>query len=100
MIEWILVGIIALLQLVDGCTTREILKHGGRELNPIQSWLMNRLGIVPSLLVSKCTLVAGSVCAASLAGQEPALTVLLYFVALMYAYVCAHNIQVWKTYKM
>jgi hypothetical protein len=100
MIEWILVVIIALLQLVDGYTTREILKHGGRELNPIQKRLMDWLGVIPSLVVSKFALVACSVWAASLAGQEPALKVLLYFVALMFTYVCAHNIQVWKNYKM
>jgi hypothetical protein len=99
MIEWILLAIIILLQVLDAATTLSILKLGGRELNPMLKWLMDRLGVVPALAVSKLVLVGGVAVVAMLAENTPALKVLLYLVAMIFAFVCANNIQVWKNLK-
>lgn len=42
---------LAVLQVLDGWTTRHILSHGGRELNTLMAWLMDEIGVVPALTV-------------------------------------------------
>ena len=46
------------LQAFDGWTTYQILKNGGRELNPIVKFLMDKLGRYPGLLVLKAAAAA------------------------------------------
>lgn len=54
---WIVV--IALLQAADAYLTAHILKHDGRELNPVMDWVFDRIGVVPGLIITKTLFVAG-----------------------------------------
>lgn len=45
------------LQVSDAVLTLLILRDGGRELNPIMRWLMDKIGIVPALVWVKLGLV-------------------------------------------
>ena len=47
----------AALQVSDAVLTLLILRDGGRELNPIMRWLMDKIGIVPALVWVKLVLV-------------------------------------------
>lgn len=44
---------IVLLNVLDVLTTMHVLSKGGREINPMVSWMIGKLGIVPALLVVK-----------------------------------------------
>jgi hypothetical protein len=46
-----------ILQMGDYVTTLEILKRGGRELNPVMKWLMDNIGVNPALFFSKAVLI-------------------------------------------
>ncbi len=52
MLEFLLV-VLALLQILDIYTTYNILKLGGRELNPILNKLFDKVGVIPGLIVPK-----------------------------------------------
>lgn len=43
----------AALQAVDVTLTVLVLRKGGRELNPIMRWFMDRLGMIPGLAAPK-----------------------------------------------
>lgn len=43
----------------DGILTYRIIKAGGRELNPVVRWMMDRAGIVPALVIPKALLLWG-----------------------------------------
>lgn len=51
--EKIVFLVFILLQIADFLTTVWILNRDGRELNPVINWVMNKLGIIPALLVVK-----------------------------------------------
>ena len=53
----LLLVLFAALQVSDAVLTLLILRDGGRELNPIMRWLMNKIGIVPALVWVKLGLV-------------------------------------------
>lgn len=53
-----LILLFAALQVSDAVLTLLILRDGGRELNPIMRWLMDKIGIVPALVWVKLGLVA------------------------------------------
>jgi len=55
--EKLLIALIA-LNVLDAFLTVRILKDGGRELNPIMAKMMDRIGDVPALLLSKAVMVA------------------------------------------
>ena len=66
----ILLALLLALQVADGRTTYLLLSRGGRELNPVVRWAINRCGLVPGLLLAKGA-VALSVVGCTLAGQIP-----------------------------
>ena len=45
--------LLAILMTADSVLTYFVLQRGGRELNPIVKWLMNKFGQVPALAGSK-----------------------------------------------
>jgi len=53
MISIILLILFAVLQIADGVTTITALKSGRSEGNPILLWAMNRVKIIPALVVFK-----------------------------------------------
>lgn len=44
------------LQMADAYTTYVILSKGGRELNPVMRVIMDRMGVLPGLLICKILL--------------------------------------------
>lgn len=50
--------VLALLQALDYHTTLTILSCGGKELNPMMSWLMDRLGIEQALIFKGIAVLA------------------------------------------
>ena len=53
----ILLLALVILNVLDIYTTIRILRHGGSEVNPIMSWLMDKLGVMPALIVPKTLLL-------------------------------------------
>ncbi|WP_440030312.1 DUF5658 family protein [Chromobacterium amazonense] len=54
-----LIALCVLLQLLDVATTWHVIRRGiGREANPLLRAVMARMGILPSLLLTKCLLLA------------------------------------------
>ena len=51
---WILFCIFTILQLFDIWSTSTILRRGGKELNKIMRLLINKLGVLPALILTKC----------------------------------------------
>lgn len=45
------------LQILDGWSTMRVLDHGGRELNGVVAWLMNKLGREHGIIVAKALAV-------------------------------------------
>jgi len=99
MVEWILLAIIILLQVVDTVTTATLLKQGCYEWNPLQKWLMDRLGVLPSLIATKLVFVGGCFLCAWYAELAIYFKVALYLFAIIFVYVCANNISLWKNHK-
>jgi uncharacterized protein YacL len=58
---WIFFVIFVLIQVFDVYSTVQILKQGGRELNPIMRKLMARFGVILALIISK-VIVVGLLC--------------------------------------
>jgi hypothetical protein len=80
--------IFCLLQIFDVYSTYQILNAGGREVNPMMNWLMDRVGVMAALIGTK-VLAVGMLGAAVAYAQEPvamsALAVLdLYYAVMMY----------------
>jgi hypothetical protein len=80
-------ALVATLQVADAYLTWRLLTNGGRELNPIVRILMERLGIVAGLALTKLALLA--VTALWLADHF----VLMLLLAGLYTWVVRHN---WK----
>jgi hypothetical protein len=53
----ILFGIFVVLQALDALLTLHILSRGGRELNPVMAWAMDRVGPATALATMKLALV-------------------------------------------
>ena len=53
----LLVGFFCLLQVADAVTTYTVLDQGGRELNPVMRYVMDKMGMVPGLIVAKLALI-------------------------------------------
>lgn len=50
----------AVLQVADAyVTVRALALPGKREANPIMAWFMDKLGVVPALILTKVVVVAG-----------------------------------------
>lgn len=51
---WTLSIGVAVFQAVDFWTTKKILERGhSRELNKVMAWLMDKIGVVPTLIITK-----------------------------------------------
>lgn len=61
--QTILLIVFVCLSVCDVLTTLQILKKGGRELNPIMKWAMDKLGTLPGLLLPKVIVLSGAVAA-------------------------------------
>ena len=57
-ILWLLFALFAVLQVLDIITTIKAIDGGAVEANPIIKALMDKIGMVPALLVSKAVIVA------------------------------------------
>ena len=71
--------VLAMLQALDGFTTRRILDQGGRELNPVMRAGFAAIGFWPTIAAKGAALVALGAWGASHAGAAaPGLLVVLY----------------------
>ena len=78
------------LQVADIITTLLILRDGGRELNPVVKWFIDRLGPVAGLLVIK--LLACAIL--SYAVYSGAVNVwIVYALCAVYVYVVGRNLS-------
>jgi hypothetical protein len=87
---WLFI-LFAALQVIDAYLTVRVLSQGGRELNPMIAWFMDKLGVIPALVVLKgigIAVVAGLVWS----GNEYADEFLMVFCAL-YVGVAVWNYQ-------
>lgn len=50
---YLLLSLLLLLQYYDGLTTYRVLQRGGRELNPLVRWCINKFGLLNGLLLVK-----------------------------------------------
>ena len=46
---------LVILNVLDIYTTLRVLRQGGEELNPVMDWLMDKVGVIPALIVPKAT---------------------------------------------
>lgn len=71
--------VLAVLQALDGFTTRRILDQGGRELNPVMRAGFETIGFWPTIALKGIALVALGAWGASHAGAAaPGLLVAIY----------------------
>lgn len=77
---------LAVLQIFDAWLTHQILLRGGRELNPLMRWAIQKAGVLPGLLVPKA-LVMGALLYA-----QPPVWLMGALVALHMA-VCGYNLS-------
>jgi hypothetical protein len=73
-----------LLHIADTATTLEIIRRGGRELNPLMAWAMQKIGNESALMLAK-----GAFCYGLWRWSE---TWTLAALAFFYALVVWHNI--------
>jgi O-antigen/teichoic acid export membrane protein len=87
---WVLVALLAVLQLGDMLTTLRVLAQGGSEVNPVMAWLMRKLGRVGALALKVASIIAT---AAAIAAMLPATQAVGLLAALcgLYVWVIAHN---------
>lgn len=90
---WILFALFIVVQVLDIYTTVHVLLAGAREANPLMHWLMERIGMVPGLLVGKAIVVA-IVLAAVLYAPSTHLTLAVAIVDCLYAGACLHNYRI------
>lgn len=76
------------LNVADAVLTERILRKGGRELNPVMRWAMEKIGVIPALGIGKAVAVA----LVAVFAQE----VMEAMIALcvLYAGIVANNIRV------
>ena len=81
----ILFVLIVVLQVADAYLTSRILGAGGHELNPVMRLLMDRMGVMPGLVVAK---VALSAMIGLFLRHQP---LLLALIAVLYGCVVVNN---------
>jgi hypothetical protein len=91
MLDIYLLIAIGTLQILDGITTCQALEGGnGVEANPALKWIMDRVGVVGTLVVTKVLLMA-AVIAAALVYPSIYLTWVLGIVVVGYCWVVGNN---------
>ena len=88
----ILVAVFAALQLADGVSTHVLLARGHREANPVMAWLMDRIGVLPALLLAKGASIGVALWSASLYDAQHVLPALV-FLCTFYVYVVYNNVR-------
>ena len=84
--------LLTLLQVFDGWTTYKILRLGGRDLNPVVRWIMEKIGEYEGLVVIKTFgIVLVWVIALNSINITP---VLLAGLGIFYGLVTMHNYKV------
>lgn len=76
---------LAVLQALDGFTTRRILDQGGRELNPVMRWAFARVGFWPAMAIKTALVPA----LAWVGGPYAAMALLAIYVV-----VVANNVRI------
>ena len=82
MVILILLGILILLQIADAWTTVKVLKHG-YEKNKLLAKLMDKIGVIPALIVSKVVgmgIIIGGIWLALDLGRNIITVVLILFI--------------------
>ena len=84
----VLVASLCCLVIADGVLTYEILRRGGKELNPVMRWIFEKLGVIEGIVVSRLVMLATFGFAAQVI---PAWAFLVLFA--FYAFVITHNVN-------
>lgn len=95
MLVYFLYALFAVLQVADLTTTVIAIKKGGGEGNKILASLMNKVGVLPALLVVKTLLVAIVYLVVAYVSHPWAEALISAFIAL-YVWVVVNNINVIK----
>jgi hypothetical protein len=90
-VSYVLFVVFLMLIAADGWTTYRILRSGGRELNPVIKWLVERIGLLPALIVTRAV-GAGLVWSLVLGGAWYVIAVL----DLIFAYTVYNNVMVMR----
>jgi len=90
MIESFLFIVLANLQGLDIWTTKTILDSGGKELNPVMKFFMDKLGVLKALFLIKGLFLGLVAYGIIMNAVSP---ILLGVLCVVYAVVVAHN---WK----
>ena len=97
MLNYILAGLLIAIQIFDLYSTMKILGAGGQELNWLMKWLMSKLGVLPSLAITKIGVVALVVLGLVCFGGDIKLTVGLAVVNIFYIILMVGNFKALKT---
>lgn len=82
----ILLSFLCCLVVVDGLLTHEILRRGGRELNPVLRKLFEKIGVVEGLVLSRAMLIM-----VFIASLNTMPTIGWFALNVFYAFVIAYN---------
>ncbi len=94
MIIWILFAVFAILQFLDILTTVKVLDlPGGYESNKLVKAVMDRIGVLPALLLIKSFAVSG-IAAAIFFAPDLAMIISLAAVCCFYLWVIVNNLNV------
>lgn len=96
----ILILVLIVLQLLDIYSTYNILKLGGKELNPLLAKLFELIGVMPGLVLAK-TIFIGILLYFYITKQETIQVLItpLILISIVYAYIVQNNFKVLKTLK-
>ena len=78
--------VLVALNSLDIYTTIRILRQGGTELNPVVSWLMDKVGVIPALIIPKTLFL--SACWFFLLDLP---TMVMFGLCCFYALIVLHN---------
>ena len=84
----ILAILLIALNIFDSYSTYKILRAGGKEVNPVMNFLIQKLGLVWALVISKLLVL---VCISVLVWLE--IVYLLVILVCIYAYVAVNNFR-------
>ena len=96
----ILILLLVVLQVLDIYSTDNILKLGGRELNPVLVKLFELIGVMPGLLLAKSIFIGVLVYFYTVSQQNlQVMLVPLVLLFLVYVFVVGNNFKVLKALK-
>lgn len=92
---YLLAILLTVLNIFDFYSTYKILRAGGNELNPIMNFLIQKLGLVWALAISKLIVL---VCISILVWFK--MVYLLIVLICLYTYIAVHNFREMKKIKI